>query len=1708
MRGLLLVLFVSLLLSPHSVIAQNGPLFTLYNFCYWTQNTLSTSPHLPWGMQMSGTLNLTTFAPYLGIYGGSGSFGTIAPGYPVTNAIGTRVVYQGGNAAATSNIVGIAPLLSYNGNDNIISTTPPYLDNSIHSLTFVMSSQPVFAMGSVSYNPSWVNVNNNTYPLAGGAGLQESDNPINDGNADVVSSYFYLAPTTTWSSTFACPNPLLAITVPSAAVTQFNQQTRVVSFCYSFTGGPGYYFDNAGNGNTWTITTSGNITTTNYAGMGVDGRTAYMVTGLTGTRTYVDNFGVTITSQITGITGVDAQNAQSGSLATGDYLTQGEQVTNGKSQLYQLTNDISNNVMYTTWPYFDSYGVNLVTAYATADQYQYNLSTSIVRVFCYTTPAENLPSDGDLGEWALDLVAGYYYFSYTGAMVASTTSAISGSVCSPTAGPSQQLNFCYFVDGTASSPPYFSYAYGQLTASGPVSRNGRMAYTMQTMTGIRSYTDVNSGNVSNSNIIGLNYINSDLGSRGFISDNLLYTSAPFLSPNGFIMTTGNFATFPSGQVTPLGSDSIGTTGILDINVYIGGQYPGFVGNAFSEASVYNYYNLNSPWVTYSTVANFSYAPYSATAIPTSLCQSTSKYIVPAAYITYSFCYLVQGGDNGGWQTATQGTLTTWAAPIISSQTIQLGTNILGGQTAYAVVGATGTRTYKDNLGNNSVATITGVANNNQGGYGWYYDNLLYKSYPYLDADGLLLTFSGTAVTVDGPITGDNTLVFNFFWWYQYQEEAYDAGTFNIIGSQDAIGQTLGLVQDSGASASTILQGTCGYNPTATFQNQYQYIPFCYTTTNTLTTSPYLGWSVQMTGTLKVISNSMTTGWQGQFAEPPGFLVVDARGTRTIYQGGNAAVTSQITGVAAPNTYNGNDNIIDNITSSGPFLDANAPHSISFIMSAAPIFAAGTVPGNTQYVNVNGFTTTATCPSPFPVYYCNPGTFTSIMESDNPAYDNETTVITSFFALGTPTSSLVSSWAQCPYTISQPVLPNGVTAATMQATTQVPFCYTFAGIDPYGHTWSLQASGLLTLAGYMGTTFSGRPAYLVVGASGIRSLTSYVGNSSTNITGVGGVNAVPDDAFTVNGNWGPNADAGFNAYWYADNVYYPSYPYFDVYGVNLISTQPFYNLQWPPYGSYAIFTGSNSAIKIFNDPYTYQFSEWLLDLNTGYYYVNDAGTVIVTSLNGATANGQSLSAFYGQCSPNAGPLQTFSFCYYIDGTNQSPPFFTFSYGQFTATGPVTRQGRSAYTMQSMMGTRTFNLWPGYANATQTNVNIIGLQYLTYDEGYTSNVGGLNFWTLNDNLVYVPGSGPVIDSTGFIYTTGQGAQFPMINVSSNTAYTQDISVYVSQPGNGTAVSLVEYAVGSDDFGAQIQDRALSQSRWGFNYSPYVAGQQPTCNAGALATPSGTTTWSFCYVISGTAWGSPYTVSSMGTITTQNSAITQDGQLAYGITGAAGYRQYQDSIGNNSYITITGLASNDLGGAGWLYNQALFPAFPNFDSYGLLYTYTGVAMTQNGPVVNWDGTPVINIFYQMWNGNTLLGVMGFQEEAYTQALGASYGAQAEDVAGIFQARQDGGSSYANGNILRYACNYTGSIPAGYGGSSASSGGSSGLSGGKIAGIVIGSVVGALLAIAVCVLLLSLASKGGGKSTDASTTKTRYEPHTLNEVSVNSSQVEMGPA
>ena len=1047
---------------------------------------------------------------------------------------------------------------------------------------------------------------------------------------------------------------------------------------------------------------------------------------------------------------------------------------------------------------------------------------------------------------------------------------------------------------------------------------------------------------------------------------------------------------------------------------------------------------------------FNYSVY--TAGRQQQCASSSASVNSTS--VWSFCYVAIGA---GWQVSAAGTMTTYNTLVSSN-----------GRAGYPLLAMSGRRYYQDVFGNNSFVTITGISGNNTGSFGFVnVSQLLYPSAPLVDGGGLLYTFSGIAISPLGPLIGDGVNVVQLAWSNGgYQEAAYLSSAFSARSALPA--SSFAVTQDGGSEYSqNRAWQMCGtVNPAGTndasASGSYTYTQysFCYTSVNTLSTSPYLPFAVLMTGTLNV-SSLLTRGFRGSSRASQGNLVVNAIGSRTIYAQGQPAVTQQVVALAPYDTYNGNDNVI---ALSAPYFD-NAYHSLSFQLASTAQFVLG--PGISNLVNLNNFTAPLALGA-------------GVSESDNPINDGQSAILTSTWVMQPYTAGFV-----CPNAISAPSVSAAVTTA-FQSTLTWSFCYTFSGSGSGGNAvpgsdiWYTQASGTMTTTGWGGTTVAGRTAYLIIGINGTRALINGTGSTSViSFVGPGGVNA-PAQA----NEYSPQDSSKF----YGNNLLYNSWPWLDGYGVIAMAQG-----DWSEYDVYGggFFDGDSHALRLFIDPATWECSEWLLDFAKNSYYVTEAGSLVVSSTTAVTASGQTASQFYAQCSPFYGTLNTYSFCYYLDGTNQSPPWYSYAYGQFTAKGPVPREGRLAYTMQSMTGVRTFITNASLPSAVTTTQSIIQLQYQLSDWWFDSVVNTQLYWVINDNLVYT--TYPYVDSTGFLFTVSGNPSF----VQGQTGRTpQDVLVFTNQTSAGPQQALIEYSPTSTNSTYEFLDRTV---RWGFNYSLYTGAPQQCSSSTVGNNTVQLFTFSFCYVATASA------VSAMGWIQTY-AAMISNGSLSYTMAGIGGYRYYSGSGG--SYVSISGLAANDIANYGFNPDQVLYPFSPFLDSQGALYLFNGTALTPSG-AVSGDSQPAIGLSWV----NGQFSELSYLDTAFTKP---------SPLVGTFFAVNDGGRSYINGSVLRSGCGYTGTIPPvvrstpGYtpppatatsssssssgggsrgGGSSSlsgggggggisslsgggggvgasslpnSSGGSSSLSGGAIAGIVIGAVLGAALLLLLCAACL----------------------------------------
>ena len=634
---------------------------SLLSLCYTLSSSLLSSPVYPWSVSVYGTLNVS--APLAGSGGGL---------VEVQSATLQRTaVYRGQthNTAGLTNA--LAPANSYLANDNTLSLTAPYL-YSTHSLAFVFASSVYSAYGNSSAS---VSVYNDT-----AFGLAEDNIPPNDGVLAAVQATFTLAPATAYTANVPCTQPSLP--APAAADLTALNTAVAYAFCYTFTGGPG----DGTAGSTWTISVQGNLTTSAYSGTGEADGAGSVVIGIQAVRVYTDPNGVLSTSRISGLAN-----------------------SNWQRGLY------ASNVLYPTYPYFDTYGL-----YYTSDAPLLNVE---VTASSPTLIVGQLIVDGYkiFDETVYDASSGAAYLTSVGAIDLTPASGgkLSTLQCAANAGSLLSYAFCYTLTSDSSSAQSFSsIAYGVVQASGPVIRQGRPALTMQSMTGVRLLSF--NGATTTQNIVRLVFINgeTDLTHAAILNDNLLFLDASSsqapIDYFGFVYALSSNAVFASH-----------TAPTTDINLSAGEgtwyEWPVLSGNGSeTSAATFSFTAANNP-----------------TTFP---CPATAPTLQPST--SMQFCYTAQSAQ---WSLIAQGTVMLYGAPIS-----------VGGRSALALQSANGIRTYYSASGIVNTVAITGVSADAFGAVNYTYNQLLYSSAPYVDAAGLLFTLapSPVALTPSGPVSGD------------------------------------------------------------------------------------------------------------------------------------------------------------------------------------------------------------------------------------------------------------------------------------------------------------------------------------------------------------------------------------------------------------------------------------------------------------------------------------------------------------------------------------------------------------------------------------------------------------------------------------------------------------------------------------------------------------------------------------------------------------------------------------------------------------------------------------------------------------------------------------------------------------------------------------------------------------------------------------------
>ena len=951
----LLLLFVLSMFSPSLVVGQST---ALYSFCYSIVQSLQTSPYLPFSIYVQGTLNVSTTLT-TSVWGSS-----IGAGYQVVGATGTRAIQVQGKPLTTANIIDVAPVQAYSWNDNLINPTSAAALFGYHTLSFQLDTTAVFAAGPAvsSVSPSgtaYFNIQNYSTPVALGAQFQESDNPLNDGETVVISSQFNIAPATGgFVSTYAsCPIAAPStISLPSTVVAQYSTSSQA-SFCYTFSSGSGY---GTLSGGTWQVAAQGVFTYSGYLGTTISGRSASLLTGVTGQRVYSIQDVVTQyqlvsqTVQFIGLLSPNGNRLQN----TSTFVNQASAGYAGIHGGVAASGYYGNNVIYPySWPWLDAYGAVMAISSGVEDELA--TASSFSRSITNALSIRLLVANIGVEEQALDYSSGVTDVNYDASFLLSpgqaTSAAALSSQCSPTQANLQTYSYCYFVDNSAlslaSSSRSVVSAYGTFTATGPVARDGREALLLQSISGVRNVLSLtNNVNTTVSQaIIALRYTGADrflnVGgiSGGGWNKNYIFTSGP----QGPIDYNGILFTLSSNVVFPRGTSATGAD--LDL-WWITPQYAPDPTLRYIESPADESENINTPASSHALFQYEPFNPSNAAGASSAACSLTNPLVsAPAPVLTFSFCFYRQS-TSGNFISFATGVLQAYSQSI--SQTVSGSTRV-----GLALSNVTGVRTFASaNAGLSSVSPITGAATGWQGpaegysaGYLGAVDQLVYTTAPFLDSRGILVNFNGVADSGNGAIFDAQVVRFV----YDPSTSTYtDQSVYNITYSEAAgvnylaynlTNGTFNLVADGGASGTSGLVGqqSCGQPAQLTFN-------FCYT----LSSSVGQGWSIFANGTL-LINTAYTQGVNAVSGSTYGYQVVGATGSRVVTVGKTTSPAQQIVGVAPVNSFLSNDNVL---VLSSPIFDSfsSSPHSLSLQLSGP----AQTVLGSTSaasYINLNNAT---------------------------------------------------------------------------------------------------------------------------------------------------------------------------------------------------------------------------------------------------------------------------------------------------------------------------------------------------------------------------------------------------------------------------------------------------------------------------------------------------------------------------------------------------------------------------------------------------------------------------------------------------------------------------------------------------------------------------------------------------------------------------------
>ena len=864
----------------------------------------------------------------------------------------------------------------------------------------------------------------------------------------------------------------------------------------------------------------------------------------------------------------------------------------------------ASNLVFSTYPYTDTTGWSIATSgpvwYETGSS-----GTNSIHLWTSYDPLLEVSGSQTI------------YVGQLKVTTQSTVSAVSScpvNVTLPTYSL-QQYSFCLYIqsDGTDAfsvAHPWTNYAYGVVTGSLPFEQEGRQAIELNSITGLRYFT-IN-GSTWWNRLTGIKNDIQDLSQWGIKNDNILYLSDPYLDQYGWLVTADNNLTYPQGR-----SQS------PDINY------------EFDQYATMQYIDLNADNINYIQSSNqgFSFAPYTAGASH-AVCKSnnnTATALTPAT-TSFTFCYSIYGADaiNGAWQIVASGTITTYAQPV---NTITQNDAYPASRPGYVVIGITGTRTWSNST-LTSARNILGIVPDTQVfDTNYPFNNVIYTTYPYVDAGGLSFYLDGPVFpqTVDayGQVLNNQSFV------------NIHANGVNPLKELPTGGEAGSLIIRP-ASSNANLPAQCASLVAGTTSSY----SFCYNLQGDKSSNdpaPTATWSVSAYG---VITVSGPFEREGQ-----------ANTYRVTGMTGQRSVTVR---TAAGVNYNTTQNIVGIKGANG---DINqyffATNNILYLNG---IPAIGAIPGSSSIlVDLYGWLITLDSNVAYP-------TSTGLATSSGPDLDFATD------QFGTNQYQDVSVWDGAAY-----FLQSSIATAAVQPYTSGSVSFTCPN-TPASYTPTTTpggGGGLVGGSGYcFSYTFTGGAsvaAQWTVTASGVIStsatLSSSLRNSAT-ITAITGTRTFSNASFTNTVSF-----TGITTAYSASNLVFSSFPYTDATGWAISTSGPVYYE-----------TGSSGT----NSIHLWTSYDPLLE-------VSGSQTIYVGQLKVTTqATVSAVSSCPVNVTLPVYSLQAYSFCWYIqsDGTDamsaSGHPWTTYAYGVVTGSLPFEQEGRQAIELNSITGLRYFTI----------------------------------------------------------------------------------------------------------------------------------------------------------------------------------------------------------------------------------------------------------------------------------------------------------------------------------------------------------------------------------------------------------------------------------